>query len=146
MLCIQKRDSRPVLKWKLFEGSLNGRLFHDFLSGLDIPGRRPGLILDNASAHRASHILRREGLTSIRELADAKGLMLLYMPPYTPSLNPAEHCFNTIRQRVEREEPRNEQDLRTAVRNGIRALRNSEMIATFHHAQDTGDCKPPSDW
>ena len=77
--------------------------FQEFLTRLP-PGS--DLILDNATIHRAARVLRLQGVSTIPETADALGIGLRYLPPYTPQLNPVELAFNSIRQLVNLKQPR----------------------------------------
>jgi transposase len=74
-----------------FEGTLNGHVFLFFLKHFLCPLLRPGqiVILDNAKAHIV------EG---VRELIESKGARLLYLPPYSPDLNPIELAWSKIKQ------------------------------------------------
>ena len=51
---------------------------------------KPGqvVVMDNLSAHKGSRV---------RELIEAKGRELLYLPPYSPDLNSIEEAFSKIK-------------------------------------------------
>ena len=46
------------------------------------------LVVDNASIHKVA---------GIRELVEESGMRLLYLPAYSPNLNPIELAFSTIK-------------------------------------------------
>jgi transposase len=46
------------------------------------------VVLDNLSAHKAQQV---------RELVEGSGARLLYLPPYSPDLNPIEQCRSKIK-------------------------------------------------
>ena len=48
------------------------------------------VIMDNATWHKTSRTLELIGMT---------GAKLLYLPPYSPDLNPIEHDFANIKKR-----------------------------------------------
>ena len=50
------------------------------------------LILDNAMLHKTSRT---------RELVEARGARLLFLPPYSPDYNPIEHDFANIKRKRE---------------------------------------------
>ena len=52
---------------------------------------RPGqiVVMDNLSAHKAA---------AVRRSLEAVGVRLLYLPPYSPDLNPIEKCWSKIKQ------------------------------------------------
>jgi transposase len=51
------------------------------------------VVMDNLSAHKGSRV---------RELIEAKGCELLYLPPYSPDLNPIEEAFSKIKALLRR--------------------------------------------
>ena len=77
-------------------GSVSGHTFFDFLRGTLIPhlmpfnGANPHsvLILDNCSIH---HIVE------VKDLLHQAGILVLFLPPYSPDLNPIEEAFNYIK-------------------------------------------------
>jgi transposase len=57
--------------------------------------------MDNLPVHRATDSCRILGLTTIEELLKSKNIKPIYLPSYTPELNPVEKCFNITRKYVE---------------------------------------------
>ena len=90
------------------------------------------LILDNCSIHKATKSLTKHGLLTIRETADRRPITLQYAVPYGPNLNPVEYVFQTNRQRVNKEQPRNASELHQAISYGIAAYSPDSMHALFH--------------
>jgi transposase len=74
-----------------FEGTLTGEVFLQFLDEFLVPGLKPGqiVILDNAKAHKV------EG---VRERIEGAGARVLYLPPYSPDLNPIEMAWSKVKQ------------------------------------------------
>jgi len=66
------------------EGATTSRVFETYVERLLAPALRPGqvVVMDNLGAHRPK---RR-----VRELIDARGCELIYLPPYSPDLNPIQ--------------------------------------------------------
>ena len=114
--------------WSLFEGAVTGKRFQEFLSRLP-PGS--DLILDNAAIHRAARVLRLQDVPTIPETADALGIGLRYLPPYTPQLNPVELTFNTIRQLVNLRQPRDPVALQRCIAEAVARLTPPVCSATF---------------
>ena len=81
-------SSRGVLHHEVVKGSVTSESFATFLRG--IPAE-PGTvtILDNARFHKTA---------VAREAAAARGLKLLFIPPYSPEFNPIEGCFSVLKQ------------------------------------------------
>ena len=65
----------------------------DFLSAVRSANgdRTVVMILDNCMTHRAS---------AVRELAESLDIRLVYLPPYTPHLNPIEFIWKSLKRVV----------------------------------------------
>ena len=76
-----------------FQGTCNTELFNAWLKQVLIPELKPGqvLILDNASFHRSE---------TSKKLVEAAGCKLLFLPPYSPDLNPIEKCWANLKVKV----------------------------------------------
>ena len=81
----------------LAEGSVNGERFQDFIEATLLPILQPFnwinphsvVIMDNASIH---HV---EGVTDLIE--NQGGARLVFLPPYSPDLNPCEEVFSQVK-------------------------------------------------
>jgi transposase len=49
------------------------------------------LVCDNAQIHQGPQV---------RQLCEAAGVRIIYLPPYCPELNPIELCFAAIKQKL----------------------------------------------
>lgn len=87
-----------------FEGTLNGTLFLYFLRHFLCPLLSKGdmVIVDNASPHRVAEV---------REIIEATGARLVYLPPFHPDLNPIELAWNKMKQYLRKQRPRTTEDL-----------------------------------
>src|SRR3712207_8445399 len=67
------------------EGATTARVFETYVRRLLAPAVRPGqvVVMDNLGAHRPKRV---------RELIEARGCELIYLPPYSPDLNPIEEA------------------------------------------------------
>lgn len=74
----------------IFEGTLNGNLFEyyaeEFLS--KILNQNTVLVLDNAATHKHKKAL---------EILKKTGTKILFLPPYSPDLNPIEKYWATLK-------------------------------------------------
>lgn len=116
LLCI---GMTGVIHWQLYTGAVKAVDFTKFLQ--DLP-RGSSLVLDNCQIHRATNVLKRQGLQTVAEVAAESGIELRYLPPYAPTLNPVELCFNAIRTHVKKERPRTKEDLNTCIAAAISNL------------------------
>jgi transposase len=74
----------------VIDGAMNGEMFDRYVETQLVPTLRPGdvVILDNLSSHK-SH-------TAARALHDV-GAWFLFLPPYSPDLNPIEMAFSKLK-------------------------------------------------
>jgi transposase len=88
----------------VLDGALNGAVFRRYVEQHLAPALRPGdvLILDNLSSHKVK---------GVREALEGVGAHLVYLPPYSPDLNPIEQAFSKLRRL-----------LRTAARRTVETL------------------------
>jgi transposase len=69
-----------VAPWVL-DGPINRLAFETYVEKVLVPELRPGdiVVLDNLSSHKGPRV---------REMIEAAGATLLYLPPYSPDFNP----------------------------------------------------------
>jgi transposase len=72
------------------DGPINGRSFLAYIEQCLVPTLRPGdiVILDNLGSHKGP---------AVRRAIRAAGAKLLFLPPYSPDLNPIEQMFAKIK-------------------------------------------------
>ena len=73
------------------DGAMNGPLFLAYLRQILVPTLRAGdvVIMDNLSAHKVQ---------GVEEIVASVGAKVLYLPPYSPDLNPIEHDFANLKK------------------------------------------------
>lgn len=88
----------------LFDGPINGQKFRAYIEQFLLPTLRPGdvVILDNLGSHKGKEVRR-----AIRR-ADAK---LLFLPPYSPDLNPIEQAFAKLKHWLRRAQARSIEEI-----------------------------------
>jgi len=72
------------------DGPMNGEIFRVYIEHFLIPTLNPGdiVIMDNLSSHKVAGV--REALEEVEATA-------LYLPPYSPGLNPIEQVFSKFK-------------------------------------------------
>ena len=72
------------------DGAVNGELFLAYVEQILVPELKPGdtVIMDNLSSHK---------VVGVRKAIEAVGGHLLYLPPYSPDLNPIEMAFAKLK-------------------------------------------------
>jgi transposase len=74
----------------VIDGPMNGNAFLAYVEQVLAPTLMPGetVVIDNLSAHKVA---------GVREAIEATGAQLLYLPPYSPDLNPIEQLFAKLK-------------------------------------------------
>ena len=116
--------------------------FYNFLKNIELPtNEKYYLLLDNSSIHdppnkRPSKILREEGLLSMEELAKQKNIELIYLPFYTPEINPIELCFNTTRYLTENKPTDTDEELEKSIDEIVEVINRKPLTNYFRHCQE----------
>lgn len=71
------------------------------------PDKKIIIILDNFSSHRANDTM---------EFAKKIGIELVYLPPYSPDLNPIEYIWKSIKRIISKTFIQNEEHLKNVIR------------------------------
>jgi transposase len=84
-LCVTRRTAPLVVN-----GAINGELFRGYVEQHLAPTLSPEdiVILDNLKSHKVA---------GVRAAIEARGARMLYLPPYSPDLNPIEQVFAKFR-------------------------------------------------
>lgn len=74
----------------VYDGAMNGNVFRAYVEQVLVPFLAHGdvVIMDNLRAHKAA---------GVRAAIEAVGASLLYLPPYSPDLNPIENAFAKLK-------------------------------------------------
>jgi transposase len=74
----------------LTDGAANGDLFEAYIGQIFAPTLSSGeiVIMDNSSIHKGK---------KVRELIEARGCQLLFLPAYSPDLSPIEEAFSKVK-------------------------------------------------
>jgi transposase len=69
----------------------------------------------------------------IRELIEGRGCELLYLPPYSPDLNPIEEAFSKIKDLLRRVEARGREALVEPMGKALSAVSIQDARGFFEH-------------
>ena len=83
------------------------------------------VVLDGLGAHRTK---------KARELVEARGADLLFLPSYSPDLNPIEEAFGKIKALVRKEGARVRESLVEAIGRALAAVTPEDAAGWFAHA------------
>ncbi len=110
----------------LVDGAIDADLFEAFVAQVLAPELRAGdvVVLDNLSSHK-----RRR----TRELIEAAGAELVYLPPYSPDLNPIEMVFAKVKQALRSLACRTRDALWDAMQSVLETVTASDAANCFSH-------------
>jgi transposase len=108
------------------EGSTTREVFEVYLEYFLAPALRPGqvVVMDNLSAHKGGRV---------RELVEARGCEILYLPPYSPDLNPIEEAFAKLKTLLRRAGARTREALIEAMGRALEAVTAGDARGFFKH-------------
>ena len=95
-----------------------------YLDDVLCPKLKPGhvVVMDNLSAHKVD---------GVRQRIEACGASLLYLPPYSPDLNPIEKAWSKLKQGMRTVQARSVEALHNAVAELIPTLSAKDASAWF---------------
>ena len=74
----------------VLDGPIDRNAFETYVNKVLVPELTTGdiVVMDNLSSHKG---------TRVREMIEAAGAKLLYLPPYSPDFNPIEMAFSKLK-------------------------------------------------
>jgi transposase len=74
----------------VIDGPINGESFRAYVEQILVPALKPGdvVIIDNLGSHKGK---------AVRQAIRSVGAKLLFLPPYSPDLNPIEQLFAKLK-------------------------------------------------
>jgi len=104
----------------------DGEVFRTYVEQLLCPKLQPGdvVVMDNLSAHK---------VRGIRELIAARAARLLYLPPYSPDLNPIEKAWFKLKEFLRAAKARTAEALDQAITEALKTITVANAAAWFRH-------------
>jgi len=118
-------EARPQGNWKILtilgamrvggmiatmtiEAATDQEIFLAYLDHVLCPKLEPGdvVVMDNLSSHKVA---------GVRERIEAAGAAVLYLPPYSPDLNPIEKAWSKLKQLLRAAKARSAEALHQAI-------------------------------
>ena len=108
------------------EGSTTSAVFEAYVEQVLVPTLRPGqvVMLDNLTAHKGARV---------RELVEGRDCELMFLPPYSPDLNPIEEAFSKVKALLRRAEARSRGSLVDAIGRALSAITARDARGFFEH-------------
>lgn len=108
------------------DGATDSEVFAAFVREVLAPTLSAGdiVVLDNLGAHRSA---------AARKAVEARGARLVFLPPYSPDLNPIERCWSKIKTALRAAKARTREALEEAIKQAIVTVSESDACAWFKH-------------
>ncbi len=108
------------------EGATTSAVFEAYVEQVLAPTLRRGqvVVMDNLRAHKGERI---------KEMIEQRGCQLVYLPAYSPDLNPIEEAFSKIKGLVRKAEARTREALVEAIGSALSALTAKDARGFFEH-------------
>lgn len=108
----------------VLDGPMTGEAFRTYIKDFLCPTLQPGdiVIADNLRSHKVS---------GIQSAIEAVGAIILYLPPYSPDLNPIEKYFSKLKALLRKMAARTLETLWTGIGNCLDAFTSEECLNYF---------------
>jgi transposase len=108
------------------DGAMNGDLFEAYVEQVLVPSLEAGdvVVMDNLSSHKRARV---------RERIEGAGCTLLYLPPYSPDLNPIELAFAKLKALLRKAGKRTVEGLWEFLGQALDAFSPAECRNYFRH-------------
>ena len=106
----------------LFDGPINGERFLAYVTKFLVPALKPDdiVVADNLGSHKGK---------AVRKAIRSAGARLLFLPKYSPDLNPIEQVFAKLKTLVRKDEPRTFDAVSDALKNALAQVAPSECAS-----------------
>ena len=108
------------------EGTTTSAVFETYVEQVLAPTLRRGqvVVMDNLSAHKGEQV---------KEMIEQRGCQLIYLPSYSPDLNPIEEAFSKIKRLMRKAEARTREALVEAIGSALSAVASRDARNFFEH-------------
>jgi transposase len=115
-----------VMATMTVNGSVDADVFLIYLSEVLLPclKKRDVVVMDNLSAHKVA---------GVRQMIEGRGARLIYLPPYSPDLNPVEECWSKLKALLRKAKARTREALEEAIRQALKAIARTDIISWMAH-------------
>ena len=117
---------RGMIATMTIEEATDGDIFRAYVEQILCAALRPGdvVVMDNLSSHKVS---------GVREMIEKAGAKVLYLPPYSPDLNPIEKAWSKLKKILRDAKARTKEALEEAIAEAIKLISSENAAAWFKH-------------
>lgn len=111
----------------LFDGPINGESFLAYVIQILVPTLKPGdiVVMDNLGSHKSK---------AVRDAIRSAGARRLFLPAYSPDLNPIEQVFSKLKTLLRKVRARSCDAVANAIGQLLPEFRSDECANYFRHA------------
>lgn len=122
-------DINGPIHWFYKYQAFNQDHFITFLTELKAkldPAKRNFLVMDNVAFHKTN---------TIRDFLRENHLDIIYLPPWSPMLNPIEECFSKVKGIIRQKRSSSGPDLMESINIAFRSVTASDCSGWFRHSK-----------
>ena len=105
-------------------GAVDGLVFKTYVEQVLAPTLEHGdvVVMDNLGAHKVA---------GVTEAIEARGAKVIFLPPYSPDLNPIEKCWSKIKTYLRAAKARTREALETALKEALLLITPNDAAGWF---------------
>ncbi len=111
-----------------FEGATTKAVFETYVERILAPSLRAGqvVVMDNLGAHKGQRV---------KELIEARGATLLFLPAYSPDFSPIEEAFSKVKALLKKAAARTREALVEEIGRALQAVTAQDARGWFAHCE-----------
>jgi transposase len=119
-------DATGVTAPWLLEGAMNAEAFNTYVTHVLCPTLQAGdiVVMDNLSSHKQA---------AVTLAIEARGAQVIYLPPYSPDLNPIELCWSKVKQALRAAKAKTLEALMDALSAALRSVSVEDILHWMRH-------------
>lgn len=113
-------DSEGVKPSMSVEGAVDSKVFESYIENFLAPMLKRGqiVVMDNLSSHKSKRV---------KELIENAGCELVFLPPYSPDMNPIEEAFSKVKGILRKVQARTKEALVEATGRALDAITREDI-------------------
>jgi transposase len=111
----------------IFEGAVTTAIFEQYVEQILAPSLLAGqiVLMDNLAAHKSARV---------KEVIEARGCQLLFLPSYSPDYSPIEEMFSKVKTVLRRIGARTREARKVALGEALHTVTTQDAQGWFRHA------------
>ena len=117
---------RGMVATMTIEAATDAEIFLAYVEHVLCPALKPGdvVVMDNLSSHKVN---------GVRKLIERAGAEVMYLPPYSPDLNPIEKAWAKLKQLLRAAKARSQETLDHTIAEALKLISADNAQAWLRH-------------